>query len=220
MLRNLLIVLLWLSSSARATETRFKVVIYDTGIIDEMLPGYACEEGHKDFTGYGQKAVQKHGTNVAGIIFRGISNKKGCYIAIKVFHYEHTSISTERWADALLHVLRLRPDAMNMSVYSKMPDISEKIALKAILKRGIPLTVSAGNDMANLDERCNSYPSCYRFTEPNFIVVGSKLRSSNRGSMVDVLESGYNQCYNGICMSGTSQAAAQHMNKILRGKLK
>jgi hypothetical protein len=89
--------------------------------------------------------------------------------------------------------------------------------IKKFIINGGVLTVAAGNNSSNLDKKCNAFPACYRKLLPykNFHVVGaSDTGSSNYGKVVTDIEKGSNVGF--PVMSGTSQASAVKMSKILK----
>jgi len=97
-----------------------------------------------------------------------------------------------------------------MSVAGPGFNYQEYDTLYNLLQSGTKIIVAAGNNSLDLSFTCDVFPACYFNDEPNFFVVGAKdLKMSNKKGPVNVKRPGKDRCGFGICMSGTSQAAAE-----------
>lgn len=203
------------------SETRQKIVVIDTGIsVEQSTSNYMCKNGVLgtagswiDFNGHGQ--------NVVGLIAKHINPKKTCIVSIKLDFMrmdtlESMIVKSMRMAE--LH----RPVAINISMAGTFRSELELRYLTKFISSGVKVIVAAGNEGANLDEKCEIYPVCYlkemrEKTKPvntsNFFVVGAKnLIVSNTGSLITVIAEGIKQ---GVpALTGTSQATANFTGKL------
>ena len=196
-------------------ETRVKIAVIDTGlpVNKKELDPYLCKIGHKDTTGLGIQDHHGHGTNVAGIIASKLNPKKHCLIIIK--WYSKLSHEKEIY-DAFKHAIESDAKYINFSTVGPGAFPQEKQIIEYALKRGIKVVVSAGNKGANLDIECNDYPACYGIKHKNFYVVMAKdARYSNYGGPAIHQAPGTGVCALDICLSGTSQAAANFTSELV-----
>lgn len=217
------------------TDSRKKVVVIDTGyeLKNSQYKNALCATGHKDFTNTDVwRDTYGHGTNIVNIIASRINPTYFCIIVLKF--YSHTvpgKINRKNTLKALEYAKTLKPVLINYSAGGEIPDISEKLYIMELLFNETYIVVAAGNEDTDLDYKCNYYPACYaRELHPTlrkkFIVVGNITKDnireehSNYGSIVDAYENGNNICFNGVCLSGTSQATAIHSARILNDIIK
>jgi hypothetical protein len=210
-----------------SAEWRKVVAVIDTGMPPSpMIDKFLCNMNHYDVTGTGITDRHGHGSNIAFIITSRMNVKTHCLWIIKWWDTEKTSTGP-----ALLNAVKgylslldtYRPAFVNLSLSGDSYLGYEANVLKGLIKTGSTIIVSAGNDFLNLDERCTSYPACYKINNPRFRVVGSRNATtgsiepySNRGKVVTDYESG-NACTFHKCYSGTSQAAAHLTAKLTSG---
>jgi subtilisin family serine protease len=225
-----LIILFLVSFQVFAKETRKRVVVIDTGYNKTNLSNLPintfCENGLKDVTGTGPQDSIGHGTNVIGLIAKNIDTKKYCIISIKWYDTKFKitlNVLVTRIRAAIKLAEQQQPFLINLSSSGSNYDSIEQMVINRLSFKGVKIVVSAGNDGADLSKGCSVYPACYNANKINFYVVGSVDRynnfliTSNRFGPVNYYENGFNQCSEGICMTGTSQAAAIRSNKLIRG---
>lgn len=215
-------------------ETRIRIVVVDTGIVESYVKNYLCKSGHADVTGYGLKDVDGHGTNIASIIARSMDSTRQCLVIIKWYHTaEQYSKDTEHDQELYFKrlsnvVLQSYPSFVNMSLYGAKPILSEYRMIKTLLSRGATVVVAAGNKSMNLSKNCNAYPACYKLNNTNFHIVANYssgipstgiqgFSGSNYGGPATDKINGDNVCEGGVCLSGTSQAAALITGQLVRG---
>lgn len=216
-----------LSISIFAEEKRDRVVIMDTGIVpNEFNAQFLCKDGHMDFTGLGIEDANGHGTNIAGLIARGLDTTKQCITVVKYYHdtenmyngQDPDTVLKASWA----YLLTLQSKWVNMSFTGQDYMIDEYRTIKRLLDRGTKVMIAAGNEAKNLNTDCDVYPACYPFKSKNFYVVGAyDLSLSNFNGPVNLLQPGLNQRgHFGPLMSGSSQATANATAKIIKGVIK
>lgn len=211
-------------SSIALKDPRDRVVIMDTGVASNAasLP-YLCTDGHIDFTGTGIEDNNGHGTNIAGLVARGLDTTKQCITVIKYWNtdanpYNNRNIDdvlNEAWA----YLLLLNPKWVNMSFVGEVYVTAEYKTIRTLLARGTKVIVAAGNESLNFDVQCNRYPACYSFKSPNWFVVGAyDISLSNINGPVNVVLPGLAQRgHFGPMMSGSSQATGNATAKIIKG---
>lgn len=217
-----LIVLFTLAQLAYAPEMRKKVVILDTGITTDFPSQYLCSEGHKDFSGLGITDTHHHGTNIAYILKEYVNPKKECLLIVK-FYNANSHWYGNHLSEAYNYILTLHPSYVNMSFGGEGLFIVEKNTINTLLKQGVIIAVAAGNSGQNLNWNCFYYPACYakEFNSPNFYVVGSCKNGqyeyySNYGEVVNSCENGTKVQGGDYIFTGTSQATAIKLGKIIR----
>lgn len=214
------LILLSLISCITYAETRTKVVIIDSGISrTQSAQKYMCKNGNKNFTDSKNKYDEHgHGTNILSIISKSINPKTHCVVSVKVWHPKTNSYKTiEATISAIRLANRLDAKFVNISMNGNFFSRKEFIAIKKFVEKGGILTVAAGNEKSDLNKYCNAFPACYRKLLPhkNFHVVGaSDTGRSNFGDVITDIEKGKKIGF--PVMSGTSQASAAKMAKILK----
>jgi subtilisin family serine protease len=224
------LLLLFNTIAIYAKETRQKIVVIDTGYNrahwSNLPVGTICENGMLDVTGTGPQDNHGHGTNIVGLIANGIDTKRFCIVSIKWYDTDFKvtlPILTGRIRSAIKLAEQQNPYLVNLSSSGSSFDSIEQMIISRMTYRGIKVVVSAGNDGFDLQQNCNIYPACYNANQLNYYVVGgvdklNKIFSrSNRSGPVRYYEDAINKCGEGVCMSGTSQAAAVKSNKLIRG---
>lgn len=203
-------------------EPRIKIVVIDTGlkVTKEILP-YLCKYGHFSTQGNVFKDTIGHGTNVTGLIAERIDPKKYCILMIK---YTNSFNSNAKDYVASLRYIKSLDNVgfVNLSLGGTDIDTDELWVLDDLLRRGVKISVSAGNFNQDLDKNCNVFPACYStIFGSNFHVVGSSTQYagraySNYGAVVKYHEDGTR--VGTPPMTGTSQAAAIHTGKWVSGR--
>lgn len=214
-------------------ETREKIVVIDTGLINPaQFKHILCAQDHLDFTTNKTGLDKnKHGTNIVGIISKNLNFNKYCILMMK--YYEEKSGTNQFRVDSSLEEV-LKQNKVKLVNFSSSGFgfiKTEKEFIRKITNRGIYFITAAGN--TGKDTTIEPvYPSCYKIQHSKFRVVGnlnpdlSKNLTSAYGQCVNTWETGTEVCggwdsnNQPICFTGTSQAAAVHSNKILRGLIK
>lgn len=203
-------------------ETRTKIAVVDTGIDfhNPKLAPFKCQGGHAD---YRQNVIHDsmgHGSNVAWRIVKNLDPKKFCLMSLGYHSYEEITKQLERSNRAWAWAIKQKAHLINYSSGGTEPSASETKIINIALKRGIVVSVCAGNEGADT-AKAPYYPAC-AIKHPNFHVVGSlrkkggKSPSSNYGKCVTDWAVGENQeGPDGTTMSGTSQATANFSGKLL-----
>jgi subtilisin family serine protease len=156
-----------------------------------------------------------HGTHIAGIILKDTCVQVK-FISCNYFANRSPNACFRR---ALIE----KPDYINFSSGGMEFDREEKELVTALTKAGIIIVVAAGNN--NL-KRPNYYPA--RYEMKGMIIVGNLDSNGKRhflsnygfkGMKWEIGTSIFSTMPHGFgYMTGTSQAAAVHMNKILRDR--
>jgi hypothetical protein len=212
-----------ISCQTLSQETRKIVAVVDTGLPynDSIIP-YLCKGHQYDVTEKGIQDYHGHGTNILGLVARGINKNTHCLTMIKWWHNSDEPysiiVSRTRIKAYSKLLIKLKPVLVNLSLsgwdYSK----DELVMIKELLKNGAKVVVAAGNDREDLDASCGVYPACYDVKHKNYHIVGAidTYHSNFKGPITDILP-GLNQCgIFGLCMTGTSQAAGNLSAKLLR----
>lgn len=241
-MKALIFLLTFFSISANAQQ--LKVAVLDTGIdmeFSKTLP--LCK---RNFNAIGnpnefpyEELLDKHGTNVAGLIDSQIENKDGyCLMIIKIYKERRDENTGETVLIANIQrgielAIANGAKVINISGGGSGRIPSESEAVKKALKKGIKIIAAAGNDGKLLTRNPTDkntqiayYPA---LADDRVIVVGStdgtnRLKTSNYGSHVDIWENGKNRTAGGVTLTGTSQATAvvtgKIVNKLLENKRK
>lgn len=222
----LLIVVLF-TSYVLGAETRDRVLVMDTGIqITEVSSRYLCKDGHYDATGAGIEDLIGHGTNIAGLIAKGMDERKQCITVLKYYHTDEDPYNkqdpNEVLSNSWNHILTLKVKWVNMSFVGPIFINEEYKLIKSLLNNGVKIAVAAGNESINFDNGCYRYPACYNIRSSNYYVVAAKNAPfSNHNGPVNVYENGtWQRGKFGPLMSGSSQATANAMAKIISGEIK
>ena len=225
---KLIIVLLSLLAlnNSYAKEMRQRIVVIDTGlnVVTKILP-YLCEDAIYGIDSEDGTDPHGHGTNIVGIISKGMNNKKQCITMIKVPLITingATSYNSLAYIKALEKAVTLEPHLLNLSVAGGSKSMEEETAIKTMLKNYTTIVIAAGNNSERLDKHCDLYPQCMKEIYPQIHLVGAltnsklKLSSSNYGKLVTEWEVGEDVEGLGISLTGTSQAAAVKSQKLLK----
>lgn len=166
------------------------------------------------------KDINGHGTHIAGLILKDVCSEVkliSCKYFYEPWEFEHKS-STMCFQQAI----ELKVDYVNFSAGGKPIIQKEKETLEILAKSGVIILVSAGNDG---EKNPNYYPAKYGIkgviVVGNLLANGDRSPSSNYGFKDMVWEVGtriFSTLPNGEFdfMTGTSQATAIHLNKLLR----
>lgn len=215
MLKRIFIALSIVTSiSVYSKETRKVIAVIDTGMPSTpSIKKYLCTDGHRDFTGIGIRDVHGHGTNIVGLIIKGMNPKTHCIVILKFYH-DQTVNNVSAYSS---YLWKLKPSMINMSLAGPEFNPLEYSVLKALTQAGTVVVVAAGNDRQDLSIDCNTYPACYKLGSKNFHVVGAPdLAASNYNGPVTDLDRGLYQCALNVCFSGSSQATANVTAKLLK----
>ena len=163
-------------ASVKTKETRQMIMVIDTGIqVTRQIKPYLCSTGHKSFI-FGHHPLEDyhgHGTNVAGLIAKGMDPKKQCLVIVKYWDKDIKSNVVDLIKAALRYAIKLKPAYVNMSLGGPQASHWELEYLQILIKNGTKIAVAAGNDGKNLDQGCYYFPACYNLPVNNFRVVGS-----------------------------------------------
>jgi hypothetical protein len=224
-MKKLIAFVLFLLSSTAYAENRDRIVVIDTGLNFFGLHSYLCEDGHLDLTGFGMSDVNGHGTNIVGILVKKMNTKTQCIQVIKWMHDFNQMIELAKkdikaadnlFATALDQAIKYKAKYVNMSLSGERFLAKEYKRLEYLTNSGTKVVVAAGNDSKNLDIKCGNYPACYYINNNNWYVVGNLYNfSSNYGSRIKYWEDGNGQEGLGVILSGTSQAAAKFLSKLI-----
>jgi hypothetical protein len=219
-IREVIIFLLVIISKRVLSEDRIKIGVVDTGIIlSEETKSWLCKDKWDyDFTGYGISDVHGHGTNVSGLITKGLSPKEYCLVIYKFYHNQDKFKESIKSLYALWKQLKVTKDLkyVNMSFDGEEFTQHEYNAIYNLLSSGTKVTVASGNSSRNLDVKCDVFPVCYNF-KTNFYTVGAIDGTyGNVGKVVKHYEFGTNQTGFGITLTGTSQATANFLNRLIK----
>lgn len=205
------------------SESRIVIAIIDAGLdsdlaVERGIANYLCKSGHISYVSLEPFTDDhtKHGTNIAGLLVRGLDPAKYCILILRFYHRKakdgHNILNVAR---ALEHSRSMGASYVNLSLNGERPSKREKKALRELLRAGAKVAVAAGNERANLDKKCVSFPACYTKLGPNYRIIGSRTGTySNYGRIITHWEDGTNKGY--PAMRGTSQATAIHMNKWIK----
>lgn len=226
LLREIVLLLaVTVSISTFAKETRKIVAIVDTGINSLLLDKpFMCKNLHADFTNTSIRDSHGHGTNVAGIIANKLNAKTHCLMIIKYWNtYKNpwgSSTLHKVFSNVIGYLKSVKPAYINFSSSGFGFNPNEFGVFSELIDSGTKIIVAAGNDNLDLSEGCDVFPACYFFNEPNYFVVGaSKSPISNKNGPVNAIRSGNNVCGFGVCMTGTSQAAAQFTADLISSRI-
>ncbi len=163
---------------------------------------------------------QKHGTNILGLISKGLDPHKYCLLLLVPYNVNDHATSNGI-AQAVSYAIKEKALYLNYSGGGLDPSYEERQSFTRAVAKGMRVTVAAGNLNHDLSTSCNFYPACYtlKINNPNFKVVGSSTadfieKYTNYGLPGEVYEDGTNR---GIPeLTGTSQSAAIYMNKWIK----
>lgn len=207
---------LLLSTNALAIEHRTKIGIIDTGLeISKEIKPYICEDGLKDFTNTGTHDYIGHGTNIAGLITKDLPSDKYCIVVIK-FAVDYSFATMQAYTQALAFAAKIKVKFLNLSLSGATPNQLEKSILIKMGLANTIISVAAGNDSLDLSKECKAFPACYGLEVKNMYVVSAKdVTQANIKGPVNSYQKGLNVCASGICLTGTSQATAVFLNKLI-----
>lgn len=202
-----LILLTLLTFNSHAME---KIYIVDTEVnFKGILSKYKCPTGHKSMTPDMWGDADRHGTQMANIIAKGITKGKACLVNIKVFNLRQSGDRVVlNIREALKYLLTQKPGIINMSYNGPEYDAMEKILINKLLKKGFKLSIAAGNDGLDLSKDCDAYPTCYFKVKNKNVKISSNYskRSNKKGPVTD----------KDFMKGGTSPSAANTTRKWIR----
>lgn len=209
--------------TASLAHAKIRVGIIDTGISkSSLITPYLCQEP-TDFTGEGWQDSHGHGTNIAGLITKGLDTSKFCLVVIKFYSDRMSSPDADAtFQKALIYASTQKINVLNVSVSGGSYRYEEMLTFQSMLKAGTVINISSGNKRKLLNKKsCHDFPACNALWLPAINVVGANdLEQANVGEIVKIKMPGYLQCGFGICLSGTSQSTANYTNKVLREMIK
>ncbi len=156
-------------------DDRYKIAIIDTGMSPvpfDMSFFKLCTDGHHDFTiDKAEVGADKigHGSYVTSIINRRANTKNICFLIYKVI----PSRDVNTIAKAIYKAYRQGAEVINISLGANYTTPYLEKVVKFVTTRGIKLFVSAGNENANLNEKCVLYPQCIKGVNSNMRLVGA-----------------------------------------------
>jgi subtilisin family serine protease len=206
-----------------AADGRKRIVVIDTGLnVDNNFKPFLCKDWEQDMTGFGIQDDHGHGTNVAGIIIKGLDSKKVCLVIVKYYTaLTPNSYNFSYFLNAIRLVPTLKPSVVNLSSNGGRFVQTELDLLRWSILNGVYFNAAAGNDHIDLDKGCFSFPACYNVKSKYVNIVGSHTNGkydvfTNFGKVVTTYQPGKEICYLNNCMSGTSQATAVFTNKLVK----
>lgn len=214
-----ILLVLFSFSSITFSDNRDRVLIVDSGISSEFVDKkYLCENGEFSFE-ENKNDEHGHGSNVYNLITNGIDTKKYCIISYKIAGKDGSIKGKEmdkRFNEAIEIVNNDKKiKYLNLSIQGTETG-KDLDLIKIILDRGGSVTIAAGNNSINLNDKCDVFPACYKkvIKNNNLHVIGNTLISSNKGKVVTEIINGVRVGY--PVFSGTSQSSAIKMNRILK----
>lgn len=219
---KMLLPMLLMAGISHAKENRIKIAVIDSGISHKqsLLP-YMCKNGVRNATEHGKSDVHGHGSHIVHIIGSRIDIKKYCIVSYKVWH------SKSAVTDVLDNTYRALTDVSQDNTF-KYVNVSmsggefykpEYIRLKQLLEKGVKISVAIGNNSTELySNQCRVYPACYRLSfKENFYVVQAKDVLSSNKAYFAVKEQGRAiASWQGVRLSGSSQATALFTSKLIK----
>ena len=215
------LILLALGATLEFYEFRKAVAVVDTGVVPRLLsnPKALCKYGH-----IGKDPLQArhlHGTNMANIILENMDTNKYCLLSVKISDFGY--FSNNEVNKAFYEMLDNDNIAFaNMSFGGNSYRPTHLEYLDALLRKGVHLSVAAGNDNIKLSkEKCFTYPACSRpwvIDKEKFDVVGSytnfqsgRVYTNYGAEIINIWENGELGPKH-----GTSMACARHTGKLAR----
>lgn len=224
----ILITALCLYLTYEADAQTVKVMVIDTGVdlSHKEIKSHVREKWN--FTDYMDDV--EHGTAMASLVLKGTCGD----IELVSCNYYFTWNKNKQVRQSNVcfeRALNENVQYINYSSYGPDPDDTEKAIIKKLVKKGVIITVAAGNESEDLLKtgKCeNSYPACYGFKNvyvlQNIDRTGKIFHNSNRlkgkyvRSMVGVnIPVLYPKGKKGF-ITGTSPSSARYMNSILLHK--
>ena len=185
-----------------ADANKVKVAVIDTGYSGLYGTAFTtaslCKEGHYDLTknapiiGYDEIG---HGTFVANLIVENAMRPDICIVVFKVDAYVREE-TRHHIGNALVKAYNAGVRVVNISMAHPNLSQREQNIVNTLVKRGMKIFVSAGNEGVDLNQTCRAFPACYGTKNPNLYRVGATDKAglveaySNRGSIVQVYEYG------------------------------
>lgn len=221
-MNKFIILFITLITSIVYASRTVKIMIIDTGV---SLTHEELNSHVKDTNNINYIDEHSHGTHVAGLILKNTCKEVELISCKYWFKYDSSQERIRKSTNCFKEALKQKVQIVNYSSVGNMSDKEEYKILKELEKVGIIIVTAAGNDNKDISLIANSvYIAGYNLK--NIIVVGnlnddgSKAFSSNYGLKRMVWEKGMFQLstlpdYKYGYMSGSSQATANHTNKIL-----
>jgi subtilisin family serine protease len=226
-LATLLGILIFSTDVYGRSDSRIKIAVIDTGVdvtwASDLIP-FLCKDGHKDFTGsrFGYVDTHGHGTNIAWLITQGVDSRKYCLLIYK--YYQSGGLGIDNLSNevkAFRAAIDNGAKYINLSGGGFDPSPAETMVVIEALMKKIKVVVAAGNESQEICSPHKYYPACIAPNDPNMFIVGNCVDgkyadSSNRGPSVKQCENGMYQGPPRFKMSGTSQATAIFLNKLIK----
>lgn len=219
-----LFLLLILIANQAYGDNRIKIGIIDSGLSQEQYSSkFTCGAmATNDITPIDSNG---HGTNIYSLVSKDLSPDKYCIISYRISNKDGM-FNVDSVTTAINLAIRDKVKYINLSIAGNDPNYWEFSSLARAVSKGIKVAVAAGNNYLDLNEGCTIYPACYRKSiKKNYYVIGNYdsknkkiVDSSNRGSIVYKYIDGNKV---GLPLrSGTSQATAIFLNKLIKGEFK
>lgn len=211
--------------STTAIAKPLVVAVIDTGLSPQYA-NYMC--GSSDLTGTGIQDIEGHGTNVSGLIWENAGKPTPdqlCFFIIKYYDRSKPGYIQQHNSNTAFHIaIKQKVNFINFSSYGENFDLLEKILIQTAIKKGIKVAVPSGNKRVDFSKKCSIFPACYLI--PGLTVVARNDLAAyvsgegfGFGGPVNAEENGFMRVGWGITMSGTSQATAVRMGKMIRKRL-
>jgi subtilisin family serine protease len=221
----LIVALLWSLMAFAKGETRIKVAVVDTGVRKSFPKEALCKDEPVNTSGSKDPYdADGHGTAMACIVASGLDFTKVCVWPIKYMQVGWANQSS--FIIAFQTVLGSDAKYVNFSSNGYSYSREEHRLIKEMVTHGITVVVAAGNDAADLDAECTSFPACLN-KDP-------VIKATGRLRVVGALNSSYGRepysNYGAVLtdnvvlkkikgcefVKGTSPATAQVTNYLLK----
>lgn len=199
-----------------------RVVVMDTGYYVKDYNFKACQNHELDRNFTADLTIDDrypHGQNVNHIIAKGLENVDYCIVNVKIM--TKNEFDMFQYEMALLYVIGLKPDIINLSFGGRTFSNFESYLVKKALNQGIKVVAAAGNENIKLTKQdCGFYPVC---VDSRIIAVGclkneqgERCDLTNYGEYITIMKVGYRINAGGLTLTGTSQATAVETNELIR----
>lgn len=211
--------------SFEANAKTIRVLEVDTGV-DVSHPEIFSHI--RNGFGFDYTDDEGHGTGIAGLILKDTC-KEVELISCRYYYPWSKNYQQEKSNDCFKRALTENIQFVNYSSNGRDPNDEEKEIFRKMSKKGIIVTVAAGNDGLDLTKtgKCiGAYPSCYLFK--NMYIVENLMGNGILNPSSNHLKNKNKRAMPGVKipillpkgeigeMTGTSPASAKYMNYLLR----